>query len=166
MNTAPQTYRPAQIILHWVVVLGILAQWIFNEQMVRVVEAIQTGVTPVGSDVIMAWVHVGVGSTILLAVLARLYLRFRFGVPDHAQGASQMQVRIATWMHRALYAALLGMVVTGSLTWNGIAPLGDLHFYINTLLFALALAHAGAALFNQFVRKDGTMRRMMLSKKS
>ena len=53
------------------------------------------------------------------------------------------------------------MGVRGGLTWNGIAPLGDLHFAINILLFVLALAHAGAALFNQFVRKDGTLRRVL-----
>lgn len=160
----PQAYRPAQKILHWVVVLGILVQWTFNEQIVRTVRAMRMGDTPASADVTFAWVHVGVGSTILLAVLARLYLRYRYGVPDHAPGTPPMQATIATWMHRALYAALLGMVITGSLTWNGIAPLGDLHFYINTLLFVLALAHAAAALFNQFVRKDGTLRRMLPAK--
>lgn len=165
MTNKPAHYRPAQIILHWVVVLGILVQWTFNEQIVRVVEAMQKDVVPVNGDVTFAWVHVGVGSTILLAVIARLYLRFRYGVPDHAPGTSAMQAKIATGMHHTLYAALFGMVLTGGLTWNGIAPLGDLHFYINTLLFFLALAHAAAALFNQFVRKDGTMTRMMLKRR-
>jgi len=164
MANAPQTYRPAQIILHWVVVLGILVQWAFNEQMVRVVAAIQKGTTPAAGDVTLAWMHVGVGSAIFFAVLARLYLRYRFGVPDHVPGTPELQARIATWMHRALYATLFAMVITGGLTWNGVAPLGDLHFFFNVVLFALALAHAGAALFNQFVRKDGTMRRMMLSR--
>lgn len=164
MTSTPLTYRPAQIILHWVVVLGILAQWALHEPIVRVVEAMRIGVTPVGSDVTQAWVHVSVGSAICLAVLARLYLRARFGAPAHAPGTPELQARMATWMHRALYATLLAMVVTGGLTWNGIAPLGDAHFLINILLFALALAHAGAALFNQFVRKDGTMRRMMWTK--
>lgn len=161
MGSAPQTYLPAQKILHWVVVLGIIVQWAANEQMVRVVEAMQTGATPVDSDMTMALVHVGVGSAIFLSVLARLFLRLRHGVPDHAPGTSPVQAQIATWMHRALYATLFAMVITGGMTWNGVAQLGDLHFYFNILLFALALAHAAAALFNQFVRKDGTLRRMM-----
>lgn len=161
MTAAPQTYHPAQKILHWAVVLGIIAQWAVHDQMVRVVEALQTGGTPAGSDMTMALVHVGIGSAILLSVLARLFLRLRHGVPDHAPGTSPVQAQIATWMHSALYATLFAMVITGGLTWNGVAQLGDLHFYFNILLFVFALAHAGAAVFNQFVRKDGTLRRMI-----
>ncbi len=54
MTTKPQSYRPAQIILHWVVVIGIIVQWAEHDQMVRVVEATQSGGPPVGSDVTMA----------------------------------------------------------------------------------------------------------------
>ena len=124
MTTPPQFYSPAQIILHWVVVLSILLQWTFNEQMVRVVEAMDTGVTPVGSDDVMVWVHVGVVSTILFAVLAQLYMRYLFGTPDHAPGTPEIQAKIAIWMHRALYVTLLGMVITVGLTWNRVASLG------------------------------------------
>jgi len=63
-------------------------------------------------------------------------------------------------MHKALYGLLLAMVVTGMLTWNEIAPLGDLHFWLANALFFAALAHAAAAIFNHFVRKDGTLARM------
>ncbi|UWQ96751.1 cytochrome b/b6 domain-containing protein [Rhodobacteraceae bacterium M385] len=161
MDLSSQTYRPSQIALHWVVVLGILVQWIANEQIVRVVEAMQTGVTPVSADVTMAWVHVSVGSLIFLAVLARLFLRYRYGVPGHAPGTPKAQALIATWMHRALYAALFGMVITGGLTWNGVAPLGGIHFGLNNVLFGLAALHGAAAVFNQFIRKDGTLRRMI-----
>lgn len=157
----PENYRPAQIVLHWVVVVGIIVQFAINEPIVRVVEAVSTGATPESIDAILAWVHVGMGSTILLAVLGRLYLRFRYGAPGHAPGTPPMQAKIATFVHRALYGLLLAMVLTGMLTWNGIAPLGDVHFYIGTTLFFLIVAHAGAAMFNQFVRKDGTLRRMI-----
>lgn len=162
MTSSAKAYHPAQIILHWFVVLGILVQWIFNEQIIRTVATIQTGGTPANSDMIMAWVHVGTGSMILLAVIARLALLYRFSKPDHAAGTPKVQAAIATWTHRALYATLFAMVITGGLKWNGVAAVGDLHFYFNILLFALAAAHALAALYNQFVRKDGTMNRMML----
>ncbi len=161
MTNEPQTYRPAQIILHWVVFAAIWVQWLFNEPIKLTVEAMQTGATPASNDLTMAWVHVGFGSTIFLAVLARLYLRFRYGTPGHAPGTPEMQAKIATWMHRALYATLFAMVITGGLTWNGVADLGFLHQYFNFLLFALITAHAAAALFNQFVRKDGTLARMI-----
>ncbi len=161
MTNAPTSYRTAQIILHWVVFAAIWVQWLFNEPMKRTIKAMQTGATPVGNDMTMAWVHVGFGSTILLAVLARLYLRYRYGAPGHAPDTSPTQAMIATWVHRALYACLIGMVITGGMTWNGVADLGYVHWLLNLVFFGLITAHALAAIFNQFVRKDGTLARMI-----
>lgn len=113
MTSAPTSYRTAQIILHWVVFAAIWVQWLFNEPMKRTIEAIQTGSTPVDGDMTMALVHVGFGSTNLLAVLARLFLRYRFGAPGHAPGTSPMQAKIATGIHWSLYATLIAMVISG-----------------------------------------------------
>lgn len=162
MSDIPTPYRPAQIWLHWIVVIGVILQIGFNSAIVAVVEARETGQMPAPGDMTWAWFHVGIGSLILLAVIARLVLRARHGVPGHAPGTSAVQARITQVMHMALYGLLIGMVFTGMLTWNGIAPLGDLHSALGTALFFAALAHAAAALFNQFVRKDGTLARMKL----
>jgi len=161
MTTTSAAYRPAQIWLHWIVVVGVIIQIGFHDAIVAVLDARDAGQAPAASDMTSAWVHVGVGSVILLAVIARLYLRWRHGVPGHAPGTSALQGRLADVMHLALYGLLLAMVVTGMLTWNGIAPLGGVHFGINIALFFAALAHAAAAVFNQFVRKDGTLARML-----
>lgn len=161
MTGTPAAYRPAQIWLHWIVVLGVILQISFNSAIVAVIDARDAGQAPAAPDMTWAWVHVGVGSTIFLAVMARLTLRWRYGAPGHAPGTSALQARIASIMHGALYSLLLTMVVTGMLTWNGIAPLGGLHFAINVALFFAALVHAAAAIFNQVVRKDGTLARMV-----
>ena len=155
------TYRPAQIWLHWIVVIGVILQIGFNEAIVAVVEAREAGQVPAADDMTWAWFHVGIGSVILLSAIARLVLRFRHGVPGYAPGTSTMQAHIASIMHNALYGLLLAMVVTGMLTWNEIAPLGGLHFALSTALFFAALAHGLAAIFNQFVRRDGTLARMV-----
>ncbi|MFK8076729.1 MAG: cytochrome b [Granulosicoccus sp.] len=160
-SSQPIHYRPLQKFLHWFVVLGVITQIAIHEPMVRVYEALSTGVTADTVDTYFAWMHVGVGTLVLLAVLLRLFLRYRYGVPGHAPGTSATQAKLANAMHNALYILLLGMVATGMATWNGIAPLGQVHFMINVILFFLVLAHAVAALYNQFVKKDGTMRRMM-----
>ena len=161
MTNAPTSYRRAQIILHWVVFAAIWVQWLFNEPMKRTIEAMQTGAIPADGDMTMALAHVGFGSTILLAVLARLFLRYRFGAPGHAPGTSPMQAKIATLVHWSLYGTLIAMVVTGGMTWNGVADLGYVHWLLNIVLFGLITAHAAAAIFNQFVRKDGTLARMI-----
>ena len=162
MPPTPATYRPAQIWLHWIVVIGVILQIGFNSAIVAVVDAREAGQAPAAADMTWAWFHVGTGSMILLAVIARLVLRWRHGVPGHAPGTSAMQARIASAMHAALYGLLLALVVTGMLTWNGLAPLGGLHFALGTALFFAALAHAAAAIFNQLIRKDGTLARMKL----
>lgn len=162
MTNSAKQYRPAQIWLHWIVVVGVILQIGFHEAIVAVVEARDAGQIPSDSDATWAWFHVSVGSIIMFAVIARLFLRWKYGVPGHAAGTSAAQARIADAMHVALYGLLLAMVVTGMLTWNNIAPLGGLHFSINVALFFAALAHAAAAVFNQFVRKDGTLSRMKL----
>lgn len=161
MTTPPAAYRPAQIILHWVVFAAIWVQWLFNEPMKRTIEAMQTGAATADGDMTMALVHVSFGSTIFLAVLARLYLRYRYGAPGHAPGTSPAQAKIATIVHWSLYGTLIAMVITGGMTWNGVADLGYVHWLLNIVLFGLITTHAAAAIFNQFVRKDGTLRRMI-----
>ena len=161
MTNTSATYRPAQIWLHWIVVVGVIIQIAFHDPIVAVIDALQEGQTPTDADMTSAMVHVSVGSIILLAVIGRLALLWRYGKPGHPPGTTALQGRIADVMHIALYGMLLGMVVTGMLTWNGIAPLGGVHFGINVALFFAALAHGLAALFNQFVRKDGTLARMI-----
>lgn len=154
-------YRPAQIVLHWFVVVGVVVQIAIHEPMVRETTAQYAGVAPDPSDTTLAMMHGLIGTLIFLAVLVRLWLRFRYGVPGHARGTSSIQALIAGVVHNALYACLLGMGITGMITRSVLANLGDLHFIINVALFVLILLHAGAALFNQLVRKDGTLARMI-----
>ena len=161
MTGTPALYRPAQIWLHWIVVIGVIIQIAFHDPIVAVIDALQAGQTPTDADMTSAMVHVSVGSIILLAVIGRLVLLWRHGKPGHPPGTPALQGRIADAMHVALYGLLLGMVVTGMLTWNRIAPLGGVHFGINVALFFAALAHGLAAIFNQVVRKDGTLARMI-----
>lgn len=154
-------YRPAQITLHWFVMVGVIVQIAIHEPMVRETTAQYAGIAPDPSDATLAMMHGLIGTLVFVAVLVRLWLRFRYGAPGHAQGTSSVQVAIASFVHNALYACLLAMGITGMLTRSGVANLGDLHFLINVAMFVLIVLHAGAALFNQFVRKDGTLARMI-----
>ncbi|CAG1013793.1 MAG: cytochrome B562 [Candidatus Contendobacter sp.] len=160
-SSTAQAYRPAQIVLHWFVMLGVIVQIAIHEPMVRETTAQYAGLVPDPADATLAMMHGLIGSLVFLAVLVRLWLRYRYGVPGHPQGTSSAQAVIAGLVHNALYLCLLGVGFTGMLTRSGVAHLGDLHFYINIAMFTLILLHAGAALFNQFVRKDGTLTRMI-----
>lgn len=159
MNASnPQAYRPAQIVLHWIVMLGVIVQIAISDPMVRETTAQYAGLTPDPADATLAMMHGLIGTLVFLAVLARLWLHYRYGVPGHAEGTSPVQARIAGLVHNALYLCLLGMGITGMVTRSGVANLGDVHSYINITMFVLLVS---AALFNQFVHKDGTLARMI-----
>lgn len=160
--TRPAAYRPSQILLHWFVLIGIVVQIAIHEPMVRQTEAVAAGLQPDPADSLLATAHATLGTAILVAVLARLWLRFRYGAPGHAPGTSPAQASAAGFVHAALYALLLGMAATGMITNAGVADLGDVHFAINVTMILLVVLHAGAALYNQFVRKDGTLARMRI----
>lgn len=152
-------YRPAQVVLHWFTLLGVVTQIAIHEPTVRETTAFAAGLAPDPADAPMAIAHASLGTAVFVAVLARLWLRFRYGAPAHAPGSSALQERVAAFVHWALYAILLVMGLTGMATRAG-ANLGEVHFLLNVALVALVVLHAAAALYNQFVRKDGTLDRM------
>jgi len=164
MTTEPvarTTYSRSQMALHWLVVAGVLFQIAFHDFIVesRAVVAAGLPVSPVEAS--MALAHMISGSLIGMAVAARLALRRLQGVPPHQQGKSALSARLADAMHFGLYAALAAMVVTGWITASGLANLGGVHFAINVTMVLMIFGHAGAAFWNQFVLKDGTLSRML-----
>lgn len=162
MTSFPATaYRRSQIALHWFVMAGVVVQIAIHEPLVRETMAQYAETTPEPADATLAMLHGLIGTLFFLAVLLRLWLRFCHGVPGHAQGTTSVQAVIAALVHNALYACLLGMGITSILPHAGVVNLGGVHFYINVTMFVLILAHAGAAIFNHFVRKDGTLKRMI-----
>lgn len=94
----------------------------------------------------------------------RLWLRRQRGVPQAPLGQSPLQRRIAQITHGLLYAPLIVAPVSGLLAWfgaNGAAAL--VHKLFKPALILLIALHAGAALYHQFVVKDGLIRRMMVA---
>lgn len=123
-------------------------------------EQVARGAAPDGLTLAMSLAHVASGLTIGVATLARLALRLTRGVPAHAGDTPAWQAAIASIVHWAFYVLLLAMVTTGVLTFLRVAPLGQVHFIINGALVVTIGLHVAGALFNQFVRHDGTLMRM------
>lgn len=96
-SSTAQAYRPAQIVLHWFVMLGVIVQIAIHEPMVRETTAQYAGLVPDPADATLAMMHGLIGSLVFLAVLVRLWLRYRYGVPGHPQGTSSAQAVIADW---------------------------------------------------------------------
>ena len=124
--------------------------------------------------------HVPVAIIVALLTILRIVWWWRFDrKPLPVEGSTHWQERIASWVHVAFYVVILGMVASGigMMILSGAAPAifgapGVLlpnftdypprapHGLGAFLLAALLVLHAGAALYHQFVRGDGLLRRM------
>ena len=133
----------------------------FHEPMVRATEAASTGSSIDPSDAVWASLHVVMGSLIFVAVLVRLALRLLRGAPAHPSGSGRAAELLASLVHGLLYVLLLAIVVTGTLTHNAVADLGTVHWALNVAIVILVVGHVAAAIYNQFVREDGTLGRMI-----
>jgi cytochrome b561 len=155
----PSGYSGLQISLHWIIALLVLFQLVFGESMTTMVDAEENGEAVEPLDQSLATGHLWVGIAILALVLIRLALRIGQGTPEpNGSGMAQRAAKIA---HAVFYLLLIAMPVTGLLTYYEIADLGDLHGWGKPVFIALIAIHALAALYHQFLVKDGTLARML-----
>lgn len=129
------------------------------------------------------WAHMQFGIAILLIMLPRLIVRSRGQRPPITPMPRSWQTLVAKTVHVALYALLIALPLLGiaSMAWKGQAwnflgiplpsvPMPDRHFShqieeihatLGNVLMYLAAAHAVAALYHHFVRRDDTLQRML-----
>ena len=150
-------YSPLQIGLHWLIALGVGANYIFSDGMEDALDA-SLGGKPAPDSLIPVF-HVWIGVAVLALVLLRLAVRFRRGAPAPQAGLSG---QLAHWGHRLLYLLMLVVPLGGAITWFlGVDATAELHALGANALMILAGVHAAAALFHQYVLKDRLMVRMM-----
>jgi len=123
-------------------------------------------------------VHLPVAIAVLPLTVTRLIWWWRFDTkPGPVEGLTAWQDSIARWTHRALYVvvALLlasGIVMSvgsglpdalfGSAAFPELAELPPRvgHGFAATVMVALVVIHAGAALYHHFYLKDKTIKRI------
>lgn len=154
-------YTGPQIGIHWLIVLLVIVQLVVAESMTSMVDAIEEGEQVSSQIALGGWLHYWVGIAILALMLVRLAMRLMLGAPPHAPGSSPAQNFAAAAMHIALYIVLLVAPISGLVAFYGLADVGDTHALVRPALFLLVLLHIAAALYNQFLRKDGTLMRML-----
>ena len=129
--------------------------------------------------------HKSLGLTVLALVLVRIAWRLHTGAPRPVAGTPRWQAKLAAAVHVALYALVLAMPLSGWLydsasglrpfRWFGLAEVPKLsppdesladamhgaHELLFWVLLALVAAHAAAALYHHFFRRDATLARML-----
>lgn len=152
-------YSFTQIRLHWIVAALVVFQLIFGEDMTDAWRTLQRGGEVSAGT--MVWTHILAGIAVLALALWRLPLRLTRGVPEAPVGEGALMKLAGAAGHWGLYALMIAAPVSGLLAWyGGIASMGEIHEITKPLLIIVIALHVLAALFHQFVLKDGLVARM------
>ena len=162
MNGSPSRgYSGLQIALHWIVVALVAFQLVFGEDMADFFKMELRGETPSSATALSGNLHIWIGFAILAAALIRLALRSR-RIPPPEEG-NRVLALLARITHFAFYAILILMPITGGLAYYLDVPvLGEIHEFGKPVLIALITLHVLAALWHQFIRRDGLITRILV----
>lgn len=180
MTAAPRYDRVAAG-LHWLIALWLLAQIAFG----FLLDDLAPRGTP--SRGLFINLHKSSGMVLFGLIAVRLWWRLRHAPPALPASISAAQQRMATLGHRALYACMLVMPLSGYVASNfskhgvkffGLAlkPWGpdlpavygvfnQLHVLTAWLFTALIVGHVAMALKHHLIDKDGLLARMSLREK-
>lgn len=178
------TYSRTRRILHWTIALLVIAMLpagaIFTDFDNR---AAIEGLFGEGSFDLFYNAHKSTGFLVLFLMILRIAMSFIQPKPDYNPPLTSLEKAGSGAVHGVLYLLLVAMPLLG---WAGVsaydAPLPvyglfdmpalleknrDLsevlfswHGYVAWAIVAFVAMHIGAALFHQFVKKDGLIRRM------
>lgn len=152
-------YSGLHIALHWLIGILIAVNWFVSEGMEDAFDTHTEG------GVVAFWpasIHVYVGLAVLALVLIRLVVRFTHGTPAAPQGTSKLMDLAGHVSHFVLYGLLLLVPVLGVIAWYlRYDPAGGLHVLAMNAMLILIGVHSAAALFHQYVLKDGLLWRMI-----
>jgi len=170
-------YQPVLVALHWVLalmIIGLLCLGFF-------VLADMPNTDPKKLD-ILVW-HMSGGMFVLVLMILRVIIRVRSARAATAPTGSPLFDGLASIAHYSMYVIVFLMIATGWATgWfisgvfqgNGetlpstfaVFPTFQAHAVLATLLALLIVAHIAAALYHQFVLKDGLFRRMWFGQRT
>ncbi|MEZ5779200.1 MAG: cytochrome b/b6 domain-containing protein [Paracoccaceae bacterium] len=157
--TETKGYSKAQILLHWAIVLLLIVSYVSSDGMKDAWRAFNKGSEDYAN--IGAAIHVRIGIAVLVLALLRLMLRFGRGAPAAPDGGHPVAELVAKITHLGLYLLIVLIPAAGLAAWfGGIGDAGEVHEALFNVLVVLVALHVAAALFHQFVLKDGLMERM------
>jgi cytochrome b561 len=175
-KNSPDRWGPVSQLFHWLIVAMILAM--------GTVGLVMTEMRNSPDKVQLYHLHKSFGITLLVLVALRLAWRLFAGRPLPVPGTPHWQERIASLTHGALYALLFAIPLSGwlfnsaagfPLRWFGLFNLpaltakdqalretaGEVHELLFWALIALAVVHAGAAVYHHLFQHDATLARML-----
>lgn len=153
-------YSRAQIALHWGIMALMVISFFSHDGMKAAWRTVRRA-EPEPVIGTTAYVHMAVGALVLVLAIARLVIRIKRGAPAAPKDSTLLLALIAAAVHWSLYALIIVIPTTGLIAWIGvIGQVGELHEALFTVLLALVGLHVVAALYHQFILRDGLLERM------
>ncbi len=172
-------YHPLLVILHWILAIMVAGGLFMGGNVLSEIP---------NSDpekLFALRMHMSMGIIILVLTLVRLAVRFKTAKPAHADIGNALLNKMGVLAHYLLYALVILMAASGigisllaglpDIVFGGSgaalpASFDDLppraaHGVIATILLLTIAAHVMAALYHQFIRKDGLFGRMWFGKR-
>lgn len=176
LKSTTDHYGLVAVSIHWITVILILVLIGLGFRAASMVD-------PATKAALLQW-HVPIAIAVLALTALRVVWWWRFDhKPEPVGGSPRWQERTAQAVHGLFYVVIFGVVATGigMTVLSGAGPVifggqgaalpdfrdfwpRPLHGYGAWLLLALLVLHAGAALYHQFRRHDGLLRRMWVEK--
>jgi cytochrome b561 len=171
-------YHPALVVLHWALALLIIAALALGALvMVKI-----PNTDPMKLEALRS--HMSGGMAILVLMLVRLLIRSRSDHPAPASAGHPLLDRLAWLSHRAFYATVFAMAVSGIITalqsgafefvffGHGKLPADfwafsfrSVHYALSRILMTLIALHVIAALYHALVLRDGLLGRMFFGRR-
>ena len=170
-------YNTTMVLLHWVLAIFILGAIFLGAVVLDEMDSDHP------QKMLLLKLHIIVGIGILLFTLLRLIVRFRTPQPAPLASNNRWMDRLAVSVHYLLYLltiltvlAGIALAISAGLPAVLLSHIGELpkdyddylahevhDVFANLLLYTIVL-HAVAALYHQYILKDGLLSRMSLRK--
>lgn len=148
--------------IHWIILILCIVQ-VPTAWAVQRTHMIPNGVEPRPVDLLLHQVHAWSGWLIMGLAFLLLVLRISHGRPAPVEGTSPLAQKLAAVTHLTLYGLLFALAATGTIAMYLNFSAAPIHSLLSWALLAVALAHASAALWHHFWRRDDVLRRMIRS---
>ncbi|MCX7257398.1 MAG: cytochrome b [Polaromonas sp.] len=179
IDTTGNHYHRASIALHWVMLalfVGVYASIELRVLFEKGTDAREN----------MKSLHFMLGLLMFALVWLRLAMRIKHPAPSIQPTPPASQEMLAKLAHVALYALMIGMPLAGWLLLSAAGKpipffglelpaligknkelagqIKEVHEFVGTLGYFLIGAHAAAALFHHYIKRDNTLLRMLPAK--
>ena len=172
----PDRYHPALVVLHWLLAFCLIGLLIAGSTILAPLPNTDPG------KLMSFRLHMGLGLITLVLMLLRLAVRLTTRRPAPVDTGNALLNRLAPATHWALYVLAFAMALSGmafsrasglpdAVFGNGAMPASFdhparvVHTVASRLLMLLIALHVAAALWHQFIRRDGLMSRMALRRR-